>query len=89
MIRINGVGGWASVMTVAAVSLIIGRQTIAQALGPSTAPLAPLMIRSGPNAGTTSNLRLPDWPGVGIYRTKGKTREALWFVSRDMTWLIE
>ena len=45
MIRINGVGGWVSVMTVAAVSLIIGRQTMAQALGPSTAPLAPPVIQ--------------------------------------------
>ena len=85
MIRINGVGGWVSVMTVAAVSLIIGRQTMVQALGPSTAPLAPPMIQSGPNTGTTPDLRLIDRPGVGIYRTKGKTKEALWFVSRDMT----
>ena len=45
MIRINGVGGWVSVMTVAAVSLIIGRQTMAQALAPSTAPLAPPVIQ--------------------------------------------
>ncbi len=33
---------------------------MAQALGPSTAQLAPPVIQSGPNAETTLDLRLPD-----------------------------
>ncbi len=69
MIRSNGVGGWVSVMTVAAMSLIMGSQTTAQALGASTGPLTPPVIQSGPNAGTTPDLRLPDRPGVGTCRT--------------------
>lgn len=69
MIRINGVGRWVSVISVAAVSLIIGRQTLAQSVGSSTGPLTPPVIRSGPNAGTTPDLRLPDRPGIGTCRT--------------------
>ena len=73
MIRINDVGRWMSVISVAAVSLIIGRQTMAQSMaqsvGSSTGPLTPPVIQSGPNAGTTPDLRLPDRPGVGTCRT--------------------
>ena len=71
MIRINGVGRWISVISVAAVSLIIGlrSQTMAQSVELSTGPLTPPVIRSGPNAGTTPDLRLPDRPGVGTCRT--------------------
>ena len=75
--RINGLVGWASVISMAAVSLIIGSQTIApsvaetiaQSVGPTTGPLTPPVIQSGPNAGTTPDLRLPDRPGVGTCRT--------------------
>ncbi|MCX5963041.1 MAG: hypothetical protein NT070_07800 [Cyanobacteria bacterium] len=38
--------------------------TMAQALGLLTALLAPPVIQSGPNAGTTPDLRLSDRPGV-------------------------
>ncbi len=73
MIRINGVGRWASVISVMAVSLTIGRHTLAQSVGsspePSIGPLTPPVIRSGPNAGTTPDLRLPDRPGIGTCRT--------------------
>ena len=68
MIRIDGVGRWACVIGVVAVSLIVGRQTLAQSVGSSTGPLTPPVIRSGPNAGTTPDLRLPDRPGVGTCR---------------------
>jgi len=71
MIRINGLRGWTSAISVAAVSLIIGwrSQAMAQSVGSSTGPLTPPVIQSGPNAGTTPDLRLPDRPGVGTCRT--------------------
>ncbi|MCY7407768.1 MAG: hypothetical protein LH631_10435 [Alkalinema sp. CAN_BIN05] len=71
MIRVKGLSGWTSVISVAAVSLIIGwrSQTMAQSVGSSSGPLTPPVIQSGPNAGTTPDLRLPDRPGVGTCRT--------------------
>ena len=70
MMRINGL---VNVITMAAVGLISGSQaiapSIAQSVGPTTGPLTPPVIQSGPNAGTTPDLRLPDRPGVGTCRT--------------------
>ena len=71
MMKINGL---VSVITMAAVSLISGSQaiapSIAQSVGPTTGPLTPPVIQSGPNAGTTPDLRLPDRPGMSCDRNQ-------------------